>query len=747
MLAFGRYKVFKMNNTFALVCLCACVLVGGIPLERQDRLSKAMAKRSSSSSDALPESKRLKVTKLTDDERAELRRDLVASARGTKRSIAYVLQKLHDKNLLLDDDLGASKNERKKLAKSAAIHANADTPYGKVVQSMRLPLEGESEPYALEFIHPFAFIWYLSSVCAEFSAIMMASVVAAANHSLSLLLYGDELTPGNPLRADLGRQALNFYYCFVEWPNWLLHRKDGWLCLCSLRSTLVHRILGGAALLVKRLLFMLFVQGNTNLRTGVTFMHNGSTVFYTARFKGFLADEKGLKEFYDIKGQAGFKCCISCQNVVNFLHKKSAAEQERQTYAIPLDIDDFDKLKIHDNASFYEMVDLLEEAHTALETAKEAGERFGHLAKALKDLEYKCGINYNEDSFLFCRTLRGTVIQPVDNYFRDWQHTLASSGVAGTEIACVLTVLQKNKTLKAQNITLDTVLDYCTKFTLPSGHGKFNENWFKSKFLAKDHVKHFASDVLGMVPLLASFLVTVIVPTGEMLEHSACMSLLRDMLFFMSSTYDMTLEAYTHIRQLVNAHHKLFRKLYRAFTKIKFHHLFHLPEDFQRMGAILSCFVTERKHRDWKAVSLYAFANVEHQSTYYSVQEFTSGRFQFAEEYLHEPRDASYGEGEDFKFASHATLRVGELRVKDVVVAKKASRTYVGEISNFFEIDGAVFVAVQIYKPLNDSCVNDFDVVGCHRILVEGTSIRAKCAWAHRRKGVVHVLLPSFSLL
>ena len=138
--------------------------------------------------------------------------------------------------------------------------------------------------------------------------------------------------------------------------------------------------------MVKRLLFLLFVQGNTSLRTGVTFMHNGSTVFYTARFKGFLADEKGLKEFYDIEGQAGFKCCISCQNVVNFLHKKSAAEQERQTYAIPIDIDTFDKLKIHDNASFYKMVDLLEEAHTAFETAKEAGETFWPLGESAKRL-------------------------------------------------------------------------------------------------------------------------------------------------------------------------------------------------------------------------------------------------------------------------------------------------------------------------------------------------------------------------
>ena len=44
-----------------------------------------------------------------------------------------------------------------------------------------------------------------------------------------------------------------------------------------------------------------------------------------------------------------------------------------------------------------------------------------------------------------------------DMYHRDWQHTLASNGVAGAEIAATLGVMQANAALKARNIMLDTL--------------------------------------------------------------------------------------------------------------------------------------------------------------------------------------------------------------------------------------------------------------------------------------------------
>ena len=161
---------------------------------------------------------------LDDERRLKLRAELIAASGATKSGVAAVLQTLQDQGLLKDDKLGGPR-ERQNLTKAAAHHARADTPYGKVVQSLAIPMKS-GPTLAWEFINPFAFIWYLSTICIQFSD-MMANAARAAGHKLRFLLYGDELTPGNPLRVDGGRQAFCFYYSFLDWPPWILHRKDG----------------------------------------------------------------------------------------------------------------------------------------------------------------------------------------------------------------------------------------------------------------------------------------------------------------------------------------------------------------------------------------------------------------------------------------------------------------------------------------------------------------------------------------
>ena len=77
------------------------------------------------------------------------------------------------------------------------------------------------------------------------------------------------------------------------------------------------------AALVAQVMRVFFVDGVSNFTKGFQIHKpDGGFQMLRATFKGWLADEKALKEFNDIKGQAGTKPCISCQNVFNFIHKK-----------------------------------------------------------------------------------------------------------------------------------------------------------------------------------------------------------------------------------------------------------------------------------------------------------------------------------------------------------------------------------------------------------------------------------------
>ena len=70
-------------------------------------------------------------------------------------------------------------------------------------------------------------------------------------------------------------------------------------------------------MLAKKIMHLLFLQDD-NLAAGFFVKRPGGGMrLCRAIFKGFLADEKGLKELYCLKGAGGFKICPSCLNVTN----------------------------------------------------------------------------------------------------------------------------------------------------------------------------------------------------------------------------------------------------------------------------------------------------------------------------------------------------------------------------------------------------------------------------------------------
>ena len=91
------------------------------------------------------------------------------------------------------------------------------------------------------FCHPLAFLWYLASLSPEFFALMAETMQAGC---LNLILYIDEVVPGNPLRHDKGRTLQAIYYAFAEWPDWVLCRTGAWPIFGFLRSNVVKHMAG-----------------------------------------------------------------------------------------------------------------------------------------------------------------------------------------------------------------------------------------------------------------------------------------------------------------------------------------------------------------------------------------------------------------------------------------------------------------------------------------------------------------------
>ena len=301
--------------------------------------------------------------------------------------------------------------------------------------------------------------------------------------------------------------------------------------------------------------------------------------------------------------------------------------------------------------------------------------------------------------------------------------------------------MQANAALKARNIVLDTLEKYCAKFTVPSENSS-NKNWFSKKHIAPDYVKYFASDILAMVPLLYSFFTRVVAPLGHMADNITCFGLLYKILSILQCTYVLTAEKYAELRRAVDEHHQLFKRLYPNHIKVKFHHLLHLPEDLQHLGLVLSCFVTERKHRDWKRTSIWAFRHVEHQSTFdfvnYCVQEFVSGRFSFKPVYLVNPEQLV----DVWSVSWTAITLAGCVRRGDVVVViSREGEHRVGECLRFWQRDDDSFIEVLCYRRIS-KVLGEYSTDTSNIGFFRASSVKVRCAHAPSRKNVVHVLVP-----
>ena len=126
----------------------------------------------------------------------------LAAVRSTRAATTQVLKTLSKAGLLNDitvDETNES-NIKRQIGEAAASHANAGTPYGPVVQSMEIGVEGCEH---LEYVNPFAFLYYLSSISAAFSEMMRS--VYVPGRPLRLIIYADGLEPGNPFRHERAR--------------------------------------------------------------------------------------------------------------------------------------------------------------------------------------------------------------------------------------------------------------------------------------------------------------------------------------------------------------------------------------------------------------------------------------------------------------------------------------------------------------------------------------------------------------
>jgi hypothetical protein len=616
-------------------------------------------------------------------------------------------------------DRCAERTVRSRLSDASKKHCDAVTPYGTVVQSMSL--DSQALP-SWNFAHPLAYLYYLSTISAQFGELMRRAITPGV--PLRLILYVDEICPGNPLRPEKSRTLQAIYWAILDWPQSILQRTAAWPTFGTIRAKVVDKLAGGLPAVMKLVLQVFFATNGPSFDKGVQIVCGKENILATARFSGFLADEKALSQVADTKGAAGTKCCMDCNNVYN---RVSNAAIHRVEGSVGIDCTDMSKLRRTSDNDFFACYDYLEVQRAILNDTQ------------YDSVSQRLGIKVNQHGLMGCRALRNVVYKPVTHNIRDWMHTLVSNGVANVQCARLLHFMVKRLTFK-----LDPISAFVVAFVLPQRFGKTHPSWVSKKRLGKGwkSLTSFSGEMLSLLPILECFLVDVDDPESALHPHVVCFQLLCAIVGILGLGPDDCVPFVPQLTDLIAEHGALFVELYGEHVKPKFHHFRHLPETIDRLQKCVSCFVTERKHRLTKRMALFTFRHIDNTVIKSMVNkqctQLAGDANLFNVRALARPRRVNFA-GTEILQAKEALLPSGTIRKDDVVVLRsgEAARTI-----SFWGVGDNVSVELQMYKRVSDTKweVTHGDDM---KKVVDVERVVDAVAYAELERGIIRVLLPA----
>ena len=156
-----------------------------------------------------------------------------------------------------------------------------------------------------------------------------SSKTFSADHVYKVIVYYDEVTPGNLLRLDNRRKFWSFYWSLLEF-NHRLVLSDARIPLAVLRSWKAADVKGKLSGVVAQI-----VQAIApSLMSGCTIdLPSAGPTLFRAVIHNNLGDEAARRRCLDIKGSAGMVPCTRCKNVV---YNRAGAILPADGYVVPL---------------------------------------------------------------------------------------------------------------------------------------------------------------------------------------------------------------------------------------------------------------------------------------------------------------------------------------------------------------------------------------------------------------------------
>ena len=400
----------------------------------------------------------------------------------SQRALEEVLQWAKDNPELLAET-GASRSNLKRQREEAF---DIRTTYGPLLRQWKLTGQ-KGQTIAVDYLHPAAMLSHVSANCGGFARILKQLLEErrpTPDTPFTVVLYCDEVTPGNQLKRDNRRKVQAVYWSLLELGPKRLSNESSWFFLTLVRTSTINLLADGMTQLAKECC-KAFYGAEADFGAGLQ-LGFGSEVYLhiCARVQSILGDEMALKQFFEFKGASGKVPCFCCKNVV--LRRYAPQDMAELVYH---DDTDLSATKPHTNQSIFRFAQHLKAQSAVLNKGD------------LKELESNIGLNYCPHGVLYDPLLEQRLL-PITSICWDFMHIYFVAGLFQNEMTLLLNALA---TYGIKHMELHRFVSTFKWPAIVQSSGKSGKNIFEKK-MEEGGFKCSAGEALALFPVIRLFL-------------------------------------------------------------------------------------------------------------------------------------------------------------------------------------------------------------------------------------------------
>ena len=471
------------------------------------------------------------------------------------------------------------------LREARGLQAYATTSVGPIMQTMQV-VSKTNLVKQVPVANPFAMLLTAVTECKPFSSFFKQRLLQkppTVEQPWRIIIYSDEVTPGNPLSTANRRKFQAVYWSFLELGSNALSREEAWFAVMTEYSNVVNELHAGLSQAFGEILKLFFGGSGFDFSTaGINLPFDSGDIRLFAKLGAVIQDGGAHQAVWGSRGDGASKYCLLCRNL--FTASSRICDQAGCTLLV---------------SDAINLADLVSSTDTELRNnARFLEPRAGTMGReAWTELQQSMGLTHHKKAILLDRSLDRS-LHPTQVFVHDWMHCIFVDGVMNL---CVYLLFEQFINTGMSNI-YQVFERYAAAWKWPHRiNGAHLAEIFsalrKDKHRAAAHIKCQASDLLSLTPVLAIFVQKVLLSLHINEQHCLAFLALTDIvdIIMSSSRNDVRPE------QLLARVHQFLQMFVESFgydNQIpKFHWLLHLPEVLVRLGFLLNCFVLERKHR------------------------------------------------------------------------------------------------------------------------------------------------------